>query len=151
RAGTPLIPLRRLPVLANLIRTLSGRLKGPFQKPARSGNLLLWLLRGCFGATVIGLATAALYYFDRQGQFDFAWVAFGAIMATGILVVSVDLLVRNKQITTISAVYFGLLMGFLLGNFFWSALEPLVVESLRASSELVQPLRLFITLVCCYV
>jgi uncharacterized protein YacL len=37
-------------------------------------------------------------------------------------------LVRNKQITTISAVYFGLLLGLLLGNILSAALDPFIFD-----------------------
>jgi uncharacterized protein YacL len=70
----------------------------------------------------------------------------------GFSVVALDLVIRGKQITTISAIYFGLLMGFLLGSLFWAALETLVQESFKNTySELIQPARLLITLVCCYI
>jgi uncharacterized protein YacL len=123
-----------------------------FKGPPRAGNVLLWVLRGCFVAIVIGLATGALFYFDSKKLTRLGILTFTGIFLVGLAVVSVDMLVRNKQITTISAVYFGLLMGFLLGTLFWSALEPVVEKTLLTShAELVQPLRLFITLVCCYV
>jgi uncharacterized protein YacL len=57
-----------------------------------------------------------------------------------------DILIRNKQITTISAVYFGLLLGFLLGTLFTTALEPFI-----DNAEIRQFLRLVLTVVCCYV
>ena len=37
-----------------------------------------------------------------------------------------DGVARNKEITTISAVYFGLLVGFLLSWMFWTSLEPIL-------------------------
>jgi uncharacterized protein YacL len=141
-------------ILPNFLRSVGGL----FKRQPHSGNIVLLLLRGSFIAIVIGLATAALFYFDshRIGLFDLdpfqsGLSAFAFILLTGLAVVLVDVLVRNKQITTISAVYFGLLMGFLLGNFFWSALQPLLTETLmRATRDLDQPVRLFIILVCCY-
>ena len=48
----------------------------------------------------------------------------------GFLVVVSDVAVRNKQITTISAVYFGLLLGLLLGTLFSTALEPFIERHL---------------------
>src|SRR5205823_2633367 len=50
----------------------------------------------------------------------------------------------------ISAVYFGLLVGLVLGALFSMALEPFVRDS-EQLKDLAQPLRLLITLVCCYV
>src|SRR5260370_4556159 len=72
--------------------------------------------------------------------------AFSLILSIGIVAVSGDLLIRNKQITTISAVSFGLLLGLVIGALFSMALEPFLSDS----KELAQPVRLFITMVCCY-
>jgi uncharacterized protein YacL len=138
-------------MLPKFLRTLFSR-DSAFFRPSPSGNVLLWLLRGAFGAIIIGLATGALVYFDNHAQTELGFITFGAILAVGIIVVAIDISVRNKQITTISAFYFGLLMGFLLGTFFWSALEPLLNEYMKRNyAELIQPLRLFINLVCCYI
>ncbi len=108
----------------------------------------LWIVRGAFISTIIGMATYGLLYFQgmpEEGGSKRGLAAFGVIMLIGLVVVITDLLVRNKQITTISAVYFGLLLGLVLGALFSMALEPFVT-----SRELAQPLRLLITLVCCY-
>jgi uncharacterized protein YacL len=138
-------------MLPKSLRDLFSR-KGSFLGPSPSGHLLLWILRGGFGAIIIGLATGALFYFDKKdGQNTLGLIAFCSILAVGVLVVAGDILVRNKQITTISAFYFGLLMGFLLGTFLWSALEPLVREYMRNYTELIQPLRLLINVLCCYI
>jgi uncharacterized protein YacL len=59
--------------------------------------------------------------------------------------------VRHKQITTISAVYFGVLLGLVIGSLFSMALEPILSKGPPATQDLVQPLRLVITLICCYV
>jgi uncharacterized protein YacL len=115
-----------------------------FQGPTTSGKLLLLILRGCFIAVVIGLATGAAM--TPLGVWGFL-----SIIIIGLAVVSIDMLVHNKQITTISAVYFGLLMGFLLGSLFWSALEPLLAEVMKNTPSLIQPTRLFVTVICCYV
>ena len=93
-----------------------------------SVNVILWFLRGCFFAIMIGIGWIAFQWFAREDQGDWMGgiVAFIAILGAAFLVVTTDLLVRNKQITTISAVYFGLLMGLLLGSLLSMALEPIV-------------------------
>jgi uncharacterized protein YacL len=95
-----------------------------------SVNVVLWVLRGCFGAIMIGIGWIAFQFFIREEQGDpmGGIIAFVAILGAAFLVVTTDLLVRNKQITTISAVYFGLLMGLLLGSLFSMALEPIVPQ-----------------------
>src|SRR4051812_38231960 len=80
--------------------------------PRSSGNMVLYLLRGCFGAIIIGSAWLAFEYFNQPptpgsppphpaGPI----MAFVAILAAGFCVVAADLLIKSKQITTISAVY----------------------------------------------
>ncbi len=101
--------------------------KGGVRPP--SGPLLLWLLRGIFGVVVIGMAMVAFRQFNDEAADTFAgYLAFFAILGGGFLVVLTDLLVRNKQITTISAIYFGLLLGLLLGNILSTALEPFLFD-----------------------
>jgi uncharacterized protein YacL len=114
-------------------------------------DLILLLIRGAFLAVVIGVATAALFYLVDQGSSGLGVLAFLVVLAVGTAVVLGDAFVKNKQITTISAVYFGLLMGALLGNLFWTAVEPLVAQYLKLPADLAHPLRVFITVVCCYV
>jgi len=117
-----------------------------------SGNVLVLVLRGFFGAVIIGIATAALFYFDSVHQFERGLFVFAAILVLGFSVVAFDIAIKGKQITTISAIYFGLLMGFLLGSLFWAAVETLVHESFKNSyPELIQPTRALITLICCYI
>lgn len=114
--------------------------------------MLLTLLRGCFGAVIIGLAFIAFNQFNIEEQSTAGFVAFGAILLIGILVIVTDLLVRNKQITTVSALYFGLLLGLLMGTLFSAALEPFLSDTpfFDRHPERVQALRLFITVICCY-
>lgn len=117
--------------------------------------MLLWILRGVFGIIIIGMATGALVNLKDAGSTGI--MAFLMIFCTGVAAVAIDVFIRNKQITTISAVYFGLLLGFLLGTLFSMALEPMVRDALpmnftaAAKDGLVQQVRFFIILVCCYV
>lgn len=130
-----------------------------FGATAPSGKILLLILRGMFIALVISLATGALYWYDLNKMFGEGLVVFAFVLLTGVIIVSIDLIAKNKQITTISAIYFGLLMGFLLGSLLWMALEPIFQIYLRDSSrggdrpdvERLQFARLFITLICCYI
>jgi len=68
-----------------------------------------------------------------------------------LIVLVSDLLIRNKQITTISAVYFGLLLGLLLGTLFATALEPLIGDWGGRPGEVSQGVRLLLTVICCYI
>ncbi|GIW81150.1 MAG: PIN/TRAM domain-containing protein [Gemmatales bacterium] len=118
--------------------------------------MLVLILRGLFGALIIGLATSALVLEGAQGGLGLA--VFTVVMLVGIAAVAIDIFVKNKQITTISAVYFGLLLGFLLGHLFSLALEPLIQHYLPTNPEaqelnarILRLLRFLITVVCCYV
>jgi uncharacterized protein YacL len=100
-----------------------------FDKRPSSGTVLLWLLRGCFGAVCIGIAMLAFRHFS-EGPGDTAngYVAFLCILGSALFIVVTDVLIRNKQITTLSAIYFGLLLGLLLGNILSTALEPFLFD-----------------------
>jgi len=100
-----------------------------FSKRPPSSHVLLWLLRGVFGAICIGIAMLAFKHFS-EGPNDMAngWIAFFCILGAGAFIVLTDVLIRNKQITTLSAIYFGLLLGLLLGNILSTALEPFIFD-----------------------
>jgi uncharacterized protein YacL len=124
-----------------------------FARPSPSGHILLWLLRGFYGAIIIGVAWVAFSYFNepppgstRTPDPNSGALAFAGILLGGVLVAVLDVCTRNKQITTISAVYFGLLLGFLLGTLFTTALEPFVHDE-----EKRQFFRLLLTVICCYI
>jgi uncharacterized protein YacL len=119
-----------------------------FEAPARADRLLVWLLRGAFGVVIIGMAVVV--FNALCPDLTNAVIGFIAILATGLVVVTLDLSVRNKQITTISAVYFGLLLGLLLGTIFSTALEPFIKDWV-GNDQVRQAVRLLITVVCCYV
>jgi uncharacterized protein YacL len=68
------------------------------------------------------------------------------------LIVLTDILVRNKQITTVSAVYFGLLLGLFLGHTLATAIDPFLSDWSIAHPEFVRKgVTLLLTAVCCYV
>jgi uncharacterized protein YacL len=146
-------------VIRNGFRSFLNRLVGDFNTPS-SGNVLLWLLRGCFGAVVIGLAMAAFRHFSAEegGDSTSGYAAFFTILGGGLLIVVTDILLRNKQITTLSAIYFGLLLGLLLGNILSTALEPFLFDwnspnaaSMPGLHQRKALVTLLITVVCCYI
>jgi uncharacterized protein YacL len=117
--------------------------------------MLLWILRGFFAIIIIGVATSTLAYMNQDKNADSALAiyVFAGILLIGIAAVAIDLFVRNKQITTISAIYFGLLLGFLLGTLFSTALEPIFRGYLapEGADHIILQLRFLVTLICCYV
>jgi uncharacterized protein YacL len=111
------------------------------------GSYLTWLLRAIFLAMVTGIAINTLVFYASD---VFAGLAsFFAILATGLLIVLADFFVKNKQITSISAVYFGLLMGFLLGSLFWEALKPVFANYMI--EYWLNLVRNFIIAAACYI
>lgn len=144
-------------MFARIRSFLSGFVGGNAQSP-HSDLLLLWVLRGIFGAIIIGMGMMAIHHFSQPPVEDYfrAWVSFFAIVAGGFLVVLTDLLVRNKQITTLSAIYFGLLLGLLLGTILSTALDPFIFDMEspvdRQRRDLQRyGLKQLLTVVCCYI
>lgn len=133
-----------------------------FRGPTQMSHLILLLLRGLFGALVISVATGALYYFADREDVTIGIILFLSTVLVGLLIVLFDMLARQKQIRTISAIYFGLVMGFLISWLLWTALEPLLPTMLtsiqgptpqataRIHHFILQSARLFLTLVSCY-
>ncbi len=126
------------------------------QQPS-SDLLLLWLLRGMFGALIIAISLLAARHFYQAQDVYYAWLSFFGILSSGVLIVLTDVLTSNKQITTLSAIYFGLLLGLLLGNILSTALEPFIFDWDAAKAAVAQPqpqrrvLSLLITVICCYI
>ncbi len=128
-----------------------------------SGLLPLWMLRGTFGAGIIALSMIAYQHFgnaDQGGSTKSGYIAFLSILSSGLLIVFVDTVVRNKEITTISAVYFGLLLGLFLGTIFSTILDPFLFEweSTKSNVDFAQRiilqrnlLRAFVTGICIYI
>lgn len=74
------------------------------------------------------------------------YLVMGGIMAAALAIVIVDICVPRKQIDTISAIYFGVLIGVLLAYLLWVAIAPLMVAPY--DGRVVQ---LIIALVLCYI
>lgn len=118
-------------------------LRERFRSSKSAGHVVLWLLRGFFGAILIGLAWISFDAFNHPPAGDApdpgtGILAFVVILGIGFLVVATDLLIRDKQITTISAVYFGLLLGLLLGNLLTVAIEPFIPADWTETRQKIQ-------------
>src|SRR6185312_178381 len=115
--------------------------------------MLLWLIRAAYCCLLLGLAavTANVFISDNSetGNLNAAAAAI-VIIVLGSLVLFTDIREKQKQITTISAIYFGLLLGLLLGWLFSMALVPLL-DSAFKNSQITLLGRMLLTLICCYV
>ncbi len=106
----------------------------------------LFVLRFVFFCVAVGVATLLLNLLPEGA--DQPLLAFGPfvgimLLATG--VVAVDILLPQKRIEAISAVYFGLLVGMLLTYILSIALTPVL-----PSSEVARAVQLVVGMVLCY-
>ena len=74
------------------------------------------------------------------------WIVFTGIMLLAMAVVVVDIYWPRKRIDTITAVYFGVLIGVLLTYILSIALAPLLQQSFNAPA-----IQLVLALVLCYI
>ncbi|WP_040770409.1 PIN/TRAM domain-containing protein [Novipirellula maiorica] len=74
------------------------------------------------------------------------WLIFAGIMTLATVVVVGDIYAPRKRIDTISAVYFGVLIGVLLTYILWIAIAPLMDQSFNGRG-----LQLVIGLLMCYI
>ena len=112
--------------------------------------MLLWLLRVAYITLLIGMAVISISFFVEAENHAAMVLAPLGILALGAIVLLTDLREKQKQITTISAIYFGLLLGLLLGYLFSIVLEPLLAGAFE-KPQFVQLGRVLITVICCYV
>ncbi|MFT3879210.1 MAG: PIN domain-containing protein [Gemmatales bacterium] len=74
---------------------------------------------------------------------------FIGVVFVAFAVIALDVYSKNKQITTLSAIYFGLILGLLFGDLFSRAIDPFV--NTDATKWLLGPLRILIILLFCYI
>jgi uncharacterized protein YacL len=118
---------------------------------------LLWITRLLFLFILVGVATsmavAGSEVFNANDLGSFAiLVPVGFFLLTlmvGAAVIFLDMAFAEKQMTTLSSVYFGLLLGLLIGHLFSSAIEQIFINS--PLMRLMQPLRLLLTVFFCYI
>ncbi|MCZ2342141.1 MAG: hypothetical protein LC104_10160 [Bacteroidales bacterium] len=123
--------------------------------------MLLLIVRAFYAALLIGVALFAFNLFEEatlesgMGVWTGMYAA-GAVFALGALVLFLDIRQRRKNIGPISAIFFGLMMGMLLGWLLASALTP-VIEAAFSSLTRMQMdrlqllVRLVLTVLACYV
>ncbi len=124
-------------------------------------NKLLWIVRFVFLAMAIGIATDSFIVgLDDTRPIAgraFAFATSIAVLLLCIGVMAFDWVTKTKEITTLSAIYFGLLLGFLIGSLFWAAVQPVVREYLQLThlgvpgARIEGWIQLLITVMSCYV
>ena len=85
--------------------------------------MLLIMIRAIFVLVVAGLGVRLARMVSEVSP-RVGWIAFVAVMVVAVAVVVVDHLTPRKRIQTISAIYFGLIVGVILSDLIRNALEP---------------------------
>jgi uncharacterized protein YacL len=111
--------------------------------------MLLCLFRITYVSLLVVIAIIAMSFFTDT-PLNMILVP-SVILVLGGAVLLTDLREKQKQITTLSAVYFGLLLGLLLGYLFSFAIVPILESIPGAPSQMILLSRVVIALICCYV
>jgi len=113
--------------------------------------MLLIAIRALFILIAGGLA-ARLATLSGDSHPVLPAIVFPGVMGLAILVVVIDLLTPRKRIQSISAVYFGLIVGLILSYFLQLALQP-TIDRFEGSeyAGTIQALFALITVAICYV
>ena len=109
--------------------------------------MALLILRCVFLLVAAGLAITLVNSDLIPKQEWSVWAVFIAVMLTALVVIGLDVVLKRKRIDAISAVYFGLLVGFLLTYVIGIALTPLFVDEYEPYRKAIQ---LLLGMVLCY-
>src|ERR1700723_3535872 len=108
--------------------------------------MLLIVIRGIFVLVVAGLGVRLL---QIPGQTHNPALLFGGVILAGIAVLCLDIFTPRKRIQTISAIYFGLIVGLFLGYLVQIAIEPTLTLFLPDPTA-QRGLTLVLTVLICY-
>jgi uncharacterized protein YacL len=111
--------------------------------------MLLTLLRIAYVTLLVGMASYSGSYFVEVKDTTNAVLVPAVVLGLGGIVLFTDLRERHKQITTLAAIFFGLLLGLLIGSLFSMMLERLLTDAFGA--KMAELGRVLITVICCYV
>ncbi|MGE3820939.1 MAG: PIN/TRAM domain-containing protein [Isosphaeraceae bacterium] len=92
--------------------------------------MLLHIIRAVFVLVVAGLGVR-LVPIIGQTKGVYGWLAFCGVLALAFAVVIADYLMPRKRIQTISAIYFGVIVGVILSDMIRNALEPAMTLYLK--------------------
>jgi uncharacterized protein YacL len=112
--------------------------------------MAIWVLRLIFLLVSVGLAVLIMNSQDlREGPQWLPWTVLVAAIALALGVIAVDWSIRRKDLTVITAIYFGLLIGVFLTYVAILALTPLL--SALPGSPLLRWLPSLLGMILCYV
>ena len=113
----------------------------------------LLILRLIFLIVAIGLSVFIIYSGQGPDKYPQTWAPFAiffGIMCLALCIIAVDTLFPRKRLETISAVYFGLIVGLFLAYVANLALTPLLPTS-DTGSEIRAAVQLVLAAVLCYI
>ncbi|MCS7020256.1 MAG: TRAM domain-containing protein [Gemmataceae bacterium] len=113
--------------------------------------MLLPLLRATFIILVLGLTAYAASLFVETEQTFLAVLISAVALGISAIVLITDIREKHKNIATISAIYFGLLLGLLVGWLLSLATGPLLEFAFPSERRMVQIGQVFIIVISCYV
>jgi uncharacterized protein YacL len=115
--------------------------------------MLIAAIRALFVLVVAGLAARLAGVSGARGVLNPA-VVFVVVMSAAIVVVIIDWLTPRKRIQNVSAIYFGLVVGLILGNLLQTAIEPTLqlfsTSTARIPPEVPQAIVGLLTVIICY-
>ena len=103
----------------------------------------------CVFLLCAGGASAIINASLRDGSQSTPYLVFAGTMTLALIVVLVDIYVPRKRIDTISAIYFGVLVGVFLSYILSTAISPIL--SINSETINAGALNLLLALVLCYV
>jgi len=121
-------------------------------------KVALSVLRFCFIVVVLGMAAFFAVQLADQGQEPgktvhspwFSWIVFGFMIAAALIVLGSDMFVPRKRIATISAVYFGVIVGLVLSYAVSLALTPYFDDESRFEVLLRKQVQTALAVIFCY-
>jgi uncharacterized protein YacL len=116
--------------------------------------MLLTIIRALFVVVVAALG-ARLAKMIGGSNMLLPALSFAGLMIAAIVVIVIDLMTPRKKIQTISAVYFGLIVGLILSNLLQTAVEPtlqmIVAGNPKTAAEFEPVILGILTVAICYV
>jgi uncharacterized BrkB/YihY/UPF0761 family membrane protein len=111
--------------------------------------MLLWLIRAAFVLMVAGLGSQVARLVSDTPLVN-PFILFLGMIVAALLVVAVDILTPRKRIQTISAIYFGVIVGLILNDLVQTAVEPMLVSFMHedARKAFSGMLLIFICYIC---
>ncbi len=121
-------------------------------------KVALSVLRFCFIVVVLGMAAFFAVQLADQGQEPgktvhspwFSWIVFGLMIGAALAVLGSDVFVPRKRIATISAVYFGVIVGLVLSYAVSLALTPYFDDESRFEVLLRKQVQTALAVIFCY-